>query len=383
MPKRAARGKPADSFTSEVTQEAKSDRLAGSTTPPDANVTTIRDMLAGWDSVRGTQDLHSYLEQQLVRWEACATVDEAKRTVREISDTIAEVETSCADLQTWKEQGGTREGWLESEIQKVARTAMLESRSLAHTVAQSLDRANADLLGVPTADGTGGAVGDSGLGLKVTVQSIGLALKANTGIYLQKGFERGLGADAPDLVEQAAQSPAAAAALYSALGSREEQEVKQIIAVGMVVANNRGWIPGWEGATPADFALVADRSIDATKVTVKVACGEIGLEQAIEYLIDRSCAVLREAIVIAATKVGGAVGEALGRIIGGIFGPAGAYIGGEVGRLVGAKAGGWVGERIADVVDKVAGRVKDLVRDCTSAVASAAKSLWDVVCFWF
>ena len=329
----------------------------------------VVDVLESYDKYPDKKDVKKFLIQEMLGSRQY-TDAAAAAAAAEISDTVDGIDEAYRSLQAGKQQGRSRETWLQSELEKVAASAPIgaSGESVAE-IAASLARANGlDVIALPAP-----APLFEGLDARVITKSIHEAVHENA-VRGALAVEESLGAGGSIGHKEI---KAIRDYLQSPLDGPGDAAFKKLVSGAVDISRRDRNIPELKDTHPRDIAVMVDQGVTVAKVGYKVATGEMAPADVTDYLIDKGASRVAAVLRQRCSTAGAIIGAELGAAVGFVFGPVGAMVGGVVGAVVGGLAGEKVGDLVEKGIKKVAHVAKETCRRAVEGLREGVRKTRD------
>ena len=321
--------------------------------------------------------------------------DEIEETVITISNIISSNNNNYREIQEYKKKGLTTSHWLRDLLDKVTSLFSPEGRSLLITsIKNALNKSNLELTNtgqkmteivrpLETDDFTGhhrNIIAENFMD-ELKINSHIKTIIMEEGMTFQNDKWEGKKSIHIDNIISSDPIPSFPTPIPDVLeyfeetfDSNKDDGIKEVIATGNVIKQKLENLKN--PLSTEKITQIADGGISAAKVIYKVGTGKLDPTEAMDYIIDRSAAILGTVTKTMCEKIGEKAGAIVGECIGSIFGPVGTVIGAEIGIKVGRFAGKVVGEvMVVSAVKKVATFAKNVIH----AAWEDAKSIGNAV----
>lgn len=318
------------------------------------------------------------------------------KAAEQIAAHVNACEKNLDELNRVRENGGTREDWLERAIAVSAEVLGNEKAvQTARLVSKAVKESNEAVLEITTKttnpDGgdikAAGGIVDSESAIKIS--SLAHAICKDVGIAAAIGAVCSGASKYTEIRQERlaglkVENAAARIITESAKGASSSA-----VTIAIAGAIKYAALNGVVSALPKDIsdtacANIAFSAVEQVKIAYMTASGKITASEALEKSADAATAAVGGIIGAELAANGGAVlGAKIGGLTGALFGPAGAAagaaVGGTIGRICGTLLGKAAGVRIGQMVSYgrkcVARTAMDLIKNTAKKIAGGANAL--------
>ncbi|MBF0228239.1 MAG: hypothetical protein HQK63_01385 [Desulfamplus sp.] len=299
----------------------------------------IGEILQTYDNLQDKSDIEGFVKSQLREYGTYTNDADLDTAAQEICSTIDNIDSSFKDLQGCKKIGQSTNKWLEKQLNKVV-NKLPESEQAKFT--ESFDF--------------------KGLNKAAVAKNFQEDIREFTLLNLVDDHSTEIIPKTDDKLKQPALS-SVKDFFKAPLDSAEDLNIKKAVAAATVIAKEKGFIKSFETSSNEEIAATVDYGLTGVKAAYKVGTGEMKAIDAIDYMVDKSVAVVATVVKSAVEKGVALACEAVGIVVGNYFkNPIAVEAARQIGKAVGERAGKSAGEIVQKGIKMVGEQAKKVVK---------------------